>query len=511
MSNFSFNGVDLTPFLNFIKVDRSVGNSRDVKTDDSPAVGENIQDVKISGKVLKVRVSLASFDHGNIRFVDTIESSSASRGTIDKLREKVAGLLHTSVARRLELPTESDRYYMALPRGDVELEGITDWYDETVIEFFVPDGVAHATSYKRVIDPQIAGNKAVFTIQNDGNQPAFPIVTANHSSDNGYIGLVNTTGAMEVGNIEEIDSQTVQKSKILRDYKTGTNIVNGLADAQKNVAVYNSTQNLAGTISRLDLWGRPHLRLSNSGGTTGNNGSSLTWSVPADVNGEIGSLNDYIWWRQIFWAGSVEQYGMIKLVVSDTDGNFLYAIETIKRSKGLGAEYNVIATDGEGGYNILKGWPFKATDKDTENPFNQNRGFCDVLRRDEVIQVYFWGDYKKYYIPAIKGKKTGKFHIIFSAIGNRPLVTHMYLDQIMYRKDFINTFENLPNLFSSGTSLVLNSENDTAFIDHVIANKRVVDTSDWLVIPPGKSTMEVYCSDWATMPEISINFEERWL
>lgn len=36
---------------------------------------------------------------------------------------------------KLELPDEPNRYYMALPKGDIELKGISDWYDETTIEF----------------------------------------------------------------------------------------------------------------------------------------------------------------------------------------------------------------------------------------------------------------------------------------------------------------------------------------------------------------------------------------
>lgn len=39
-----------------------------------------------------------------------------------------------------------NRFYMALPKGDIELDGISDWYDETTIELFVPDGLAHTNN-----------------------------------------------------------------------------------------------------------------------------------------------------------------------------------------------------------------------------------------------------------------------------------------------------------------------------------------------------------------------------
>ena len=201
------------------------------------------------------------------------------------------------------------------------------------------------------------------------------------------------------------------------------------------MAILNDTsQNLVGTVASVDWSGRNRLFLQNAGGTVGKNAGSLTWDIPADSSGATGSLNDYIWWRQIFWLGATNQYGFIKLTVSDTNGQFLYGVETYKRAQGLGCEYNFMASDGNGGFKIVKRWTFNGTHEDAQNPFNEPRGASDLKRNDDRVMVYWFGSSNDFVIPEIKGRKSAKIHVAFGAIGNNPLVSHMYLDGICYRK-----------------------------------------------------------------------------
>ena len=129
---------------------------------------------------------------------------------------------------------------------------------------------------------------------NNGTVEAFPIIRIKHRAENGYIGLVNKTGAFELGNPEEADTEVVKQSEVLFDYRD-SKITNGLSASKKNVAILNDTsQNLVGTVASVDWSGRKHLFLQNAGGTVGNNAGSLTWDIPADSSGATGSLNDYL-------------------------------------------------------------------------------------------------------------------------------------------------------------------------------------------------------------------------
>ncbi|MDS8158119.1 phage tail protein, partial [Streptococcus pneumoniae] len=97
----------------------------------------------------------------------------------------------------------------------------------------------------------------------------------------------------------------------------------GFQNGTKEVAVTNDNkERLVGTLSTTSMWGRNHIELSNRGTVekNRNNAQSLTWAIPADSSGEVGSLNDYLLWRQVFMAAVANQYGFIKVTVSDTDG-----------------------------------------------------------------------------------------------------------------------------------------------------------------------------------------------
>lgn len=491
-----FNGVNLSDYLRITEIIRPIGNDREVALNDSLKLGSLVQKTRRSIKEHWIKFDL-----------------KASNGfEMERLKHELAGILDVSEPVKITYSDEPDKYYMGLPVDSISTESLTRWFNRSELKLIIPDGVAHSTSYRPFSNPVSSNGGLTFKLVNDGNVEAFPIIRVKHRSENGYLGLVNEKGAFEIGNREEADVEQVKTSELLWDYRD-IKITSGLSAGDKNVAILNDNyQNLKGTISSKDLWGRKHLYLSNRGGTSGNNAGSLTWNIPADSAGVTGSLNDYLWWRQIFWLGAVNQYGFIKISVSDDKGQFLYGVETFKRRNGIDCEYNFLASDGKGGYNVLKKWNFKGTHLDQHNPFNSTHGSSDLKRNDDKVRVFWWGSYNNFVIPEIKGRKSAKVHVAFGAIGDKPLVSHMFLDSIFYRKDFVSTTRDIPNRFPIGSEIEINFEDDRVRVDGTESLGDVVDGSDLLVIPPGKSDLEVYFSSWVRIPpEVTIEFEERWL
>ncbi|MDK6269480.1 phage tail protein, partial [Lactobacillus mulieris] len=78
----------------------------------------------------------------------------------------------------------------------------------------------------------------------------------------------------------------------------------------------------------------------------------------------------------------------------------------------------------------------------------------------------------------------------FGRVGNADLVTHIYLDQFIYRKDFVTGVRDIPNRYRMGSNVVLNSENDTVTVDGLERIVDIVHGSTFLTIPPGKSQLE---------------------
>lgn len=565
-------------------------------------------------------------------------------------------VLAVNEPKRLEFSHLPDRYYLAIPTGDLDFEEFR-MNGKGTITFLIPDGVAHSTTYKKITDFTESDGKVIFNITNNGNVEALPIITAKMNSENGYFGLVNQTGVMEIGDREIIDSETRQFSERPFDYTgstsvnknlltntkdfsgytnlanwknvgtfngnvvlenldtnpvyqqttitagktytfsayvksvTGTpstitigltglgtatiNITNptvaitttmqrvsvtftctatgtihprlsstytatnkvqissfkleentvatpwtnstsgiypisqALIDGAKNVAILNDNSAVLDNTLSVGSWlGRDHLLLGGAPFTSGTHAGTLTFDLPAE-----GSLYDYFWWRQVFWAGAVNQYGFIKIMISDSDGKFLYGVETIKRKAGLETEYNFMVTDGKGGYKFSDfKKKFKATDKDNENPFNAPRGWSDIIRNDDKVSIFWFGSRYERTFPELKGKKSAKLHIALGSINGNPLVTRMYVDGIKYRKDNVAFGYNIPNPYGTGSTVVINSENKTLLVDNIPKLNHVVDYSKWLKIPVGTSTLEISTSSWNEIkPTFSLAFEERWL
>lgn len=468
-------------------IKRDVGNNRVISTNTSPFLGSVIQRYKIDSKKITVSFSIWTRDRNTVK-------------------HQLASIFNQSEPKRLLFSDEPDKYYLALVVDEIQMQEASIKRSYGTITFLIPDGVAHSTTYKKVTDYTESDGKMIFNIVNKGNVDALPIISIKHNSENGYVGLVNQTGVMAVGDEDIIGSEVREHSLRPFDYsETGTGIKDGLAKGTKNVAILNDTsQVLDKNLSIINWNGRDHLVLDGTQ-TVGTHAGSLTFDLPSE-----GSLYDYFWWRQVFWAGAVNQYGFIKIMISDTDGKFLYGVETIKRKNGLETEYNFFVTDGQGGYkqtSFMK--KFNATHLNNDNPFNEPRGWSDILRKDDEVSLFWFGSRTIINCPELKGKKSAKLHVALGSIQGKPLVTRMYVDGIKYRKD--NSYLP-PNPFGAGSELVINSENDTLLVDNIPKINSIVDGSDFLKIPVGTSQLELYKSSWATTsPTVEIKFEERYL
>lgn len=493
----NFNKTDLSELIEIHDVRRNIGNNRSIATSYTSTIGVNVQQQTIDAKFIEVEFSIWSKDRNT-------------------LKHKLAGIFNVSSAKKLVFSDEPDKYYLAMPIESISMQETSGRRSTGSMKFIVPDGVAHSSTYKSVTEPISATDRLVFEVNNEGNVDAYPIVTIKNNYENGYVGIVNAHSAFEMGNREEIDAEIVKASEVLLDYR-GSNILKGFQDAVKRVAVTNDNrERLVGTLSKTSLWGRNHIELSDRGAfeKDRNNAQSLTWIIPADSSGEVGSLNDFLLWRQVFMAATANQYGFIKVTVSDTDGNFLYGVETYKRYQNLDCEYSFFTTDGKGGYKYIKWWYFIGTGAQVSklDPFSDEKGWTELKRNDDKVQVFFNGSYYDFVIPELKDKKSAKIHVTLGAVRDKPLLPHMYIDEFMYRKDFVSVSKDLPNRYPIGSTIIVNNEEDTIMVDGINKFGDRVHGSSWIKLPPGKSQLEIYTSSWVKKkPTVSINFEERWL
>nr|DAX30413.1 MAG TPA: distal tail protein [Caudoviricetes sp.] len=493
----TINGFDLSEVIDIIEIIRPVGNERNITTNDAPLLGVNVQEVRTGAKVIKVKFAM---QYGNGM-------------TLETAKHKLAGIFNTSEAVKIVISDEPDKYYMGLVSGSVDMENVTRWFQKGEFELLVPDGVAHSSTYRRFDNGQEQRDKIVFDLTNDGNVKAFPVVKVKHNAENGYIGLVNVSGALEIGDRKEVDSETVKRSEVLLDFR-GDKIADGLAKAVKNSSVTNGPENLTGTTELVTVDGKKRVKLREqfSGTYNASYSSGLSWEIPVDSTGQKGSLNDYIFCKLVYQLDSVAQCGFIKVTVTDNNNQFLYGIETYKRYNGLYCGFNVFATNNNNDYNFLKTLDFDSSSDQNRNPFAKSRGQFEIKRNDEKLQVYFNGSHYSFSVPEIRGKKSAKIHVTIGAFHGKSIIPHLYLDELMYRKDFVSVVNDLPNRYPIGSNVTLDSENDSVTVDGIEKSSDVVQGSKFLSIPPGRSQLEVYCSSWVkTKPTVTVEFKERYL
>lgn len=443
------------------------------------------------------------------------------------IAETLGGYLNVDKPKPLIFGDEPNKVWEAIPSGQASLTvdkntapitatvtvtfDVPKSYGENKAQALVSsDGETKDGSIKKV---STGHYKA--TLKNFGTAETYPDIKLKFNSDNGWVGIVKSSSeSYEIGNPNEANTRTAKQSEILFDYVSNNWITNGFAVGAKNQGRFNDdSHSLNGTLAIENNWGRPHIALTNTGGGDKYlRGSSLTWEIPADSNGQKGSLYEYFWWRQILWLGAANQFGFIKISVTDANGVFLYGVETYKHTNGFDCHYNFLAGDGKGGYKVLDRKHFYGTHVSTANPFNEPQGWSDVQRFDDVLQFYWQGSYPKFTVPEIKGKKSAKIHIGIFGIKDWPLITHLYLDSFVYAKHHVEKEEDIPNRFRKGSILEVDMAKGKTYVDNLPALNELTYLSEPFSIGTGETEIDIYTSSWVrTDPTIEITWKERYV
>ncbi|HFI0404263.1 TPA: distal tail protein Dit [Streptococcus suis] len=517
-----FNGYKLTDVMRITDVVRPIGNDRSVSLSDSAEFGSPLVGVKVSGKTIKVKFILQGQN-------------------IEELKHVLAKVFHTNSPAKLTFSDEPDKYYLAIVTGEIDLDNVKWWLQKGEITFFVPDGVAHSAAYRTYKTPTASGTKLTFDVVNNGNVPAYPIIEAVNTSDNGYLGFVCVekegqsefpmSSMMEVG-IREIVAQTiVKRSQVMFDYKDMTTALSRATARNAAVPGLSHTYNTSFEVVNTDN-GTKRLKLNSSSG--GEKAASLTWQIPQQ---EGVSMNERIAWNMTLYGASyINTRPSIGVYVSDDSGAFLYGLEYIKETAVDNYQLRLWALDGAGGSNLLKIWDFSGSVQNQPtyrftkyhsiggrragrtffppNPFGLDGGNISLVRNGRKLTVTLQGVNFTIQVPWLEGKQSSKLHLAMTYFDaeQRFRETVFGVNSLTYRKDFTAISREIPNRYQNGSVVMIDCEKDRIIVDGLDQTNDLVHGSDFLVIPPGQSTIEVYSSTFATSPpRVEVKFEERWL
>ena len=133
---------------------------------------------------------------------------------LSEFRRNLAKMLHFREPKQVIFSDEPNLYYNAILDGEPTLEE-DDMYSTGTITILVPDGLAHSMVEKTFQAQLNEEGIMEATIYNDGTEECAVNYTIEHNHENGYIGIASEYGAMQYGKIDEVDSETLQRSEEL--------------------------------------------------------------------------------------------------------------------------------------------------------------------------------------------------------------------------------------------------------------------------------------------------------
>ena len=513
---FTYNGVDLTPFLSFIKAKRTIGNERKLTTEDILGTGEELQEVTFGAKTIEVTVSLASREIAGSRFIDTTEYLTVGSEELNELRDQIARVLNTRETHELVLPDEPNRYYNAIPTGDVELEGISNWYDETTIKFFVPDGVGHisATRSFNFVKNDFGVYEA--EIVNDGTEDAYVNYKIKLKKESGYVGIVSEYGAMQFGKVDEADGYTARKNVTVLSNQKGD-----FANWADGTVCYENQRKIVTTQMTSDAAFNGRLGLLPSSFRTSGTSGALQYGAVKEYTLTNPISQWYIWARAWFETGLMGQTGAWCLTVLD-ESNHLIAGMAIEKDDTVGNTANIrfLMGDGSGGSRTVKTIPFTPSYWLPPNPYGSegratNSNMFDLVKEKDRVQFFWYGGYYPYYDSRLANVKAKKIQFFVGQYAGRNTtdrkVTHHYLNDFSFYQLHVDYWKDVPNRYPSGSTIAIDGEKGQIKVNNQIRLDDEILGTTYFKVPPGKTKVRLLVSSFAEVASAKATIQEVYI
>ena len=317
--------------------------------------------------------------------------------------------------------------------------------------------------------------------------------TIEHKHENGYVGIVSEYGAMQYGKIDEIDSETLQRSEELFRYSNPTEF--GAMTNGKGVLTEDFPKN--GTWRTVTYQDKPYLALDNVGSGSSWHGASKMVTLPQDSSGQNTAQNFYCQTRIWFEAGRNTQTGLMEFVVGDEDGNLLASIHVMKNSTNNAQARVIMKIAGEEVERI----EFTANGS---SPVALNAGQLYIRKTGGEFEFYYHGKHT-FNRPELASKKAKSVTIFAGQYSNRTnsvddLVNRMYFDYLFFRKDNVNYENDIPNRYPAGTVLYINGSERKIYRDGINCVEDEIVGTRYFKVPPGETVVQFYYSDFCNPP-----------
>lgn len=481
------NGVELNKYLKVTDLRRGIGPTR-------------------SNSLQKLGMTHGEHYLGYSKGAKVYEMDFVLRYDLILKRRELAGILDVAEPVQVIFGDEPDKYVMAVPEGDIDVAE-KNFLGFGTIKWVIPSGYAHSVSESVYTATPNSDGILAMQIANNGTETAELSFEATMTSDNGFLGAVGPLGAMEFGNIAEVDGFNDNDEMAFRDWFTPTSESkwtknNGVIDWKIS---HGGNPNLQqGAFSWKNEWAEA----TNFGTTQTDNrwyGPSISRIIPPKKSTGTRDGN----WKLRYWVqhksqGNAKKLGRQELNIS-ASGNSIVTFVI----------YDDANTSNKTTFEIrLQGIVKKRFYADAD--LLEFYGSIDIWKEDNTI--YF----------KIYSKDTGKiltYSIYDEEVAAAPvdkitywcskyysnqvcLMSINFMDFWWASKGFVDT----ANRWTTDDVLKYNGTTGKLYVNDVLSMGDIIQGSTDLKIPPGVWTVEFYYSDFGkTPPNIVGTLRERWL
>ena len=421
-------------------------------------------------------------------------------------RRGLSALIYTDEPKKLIFSDEPNIYYNAILDGEQTLEE-EEYKSSGILRFLIPDGVAHSVAEKTA---ENYGSNQI-TLENNGTESVPINIKTTMKSDNGYIAFTLGDRFYQIGKPEEADGKHYEESVKLFDdhlYEDKGWLVNqGITPPvtserlQNGVVKYVKESTNEGYATTKDY-----------GSGNSWHGASLTKIVPKDVNNKY-PVNWKVAYRFEFNTdGAVfkgVQVGHTSVTMIDENDDIICSI--IFEDTSPVNEYYYMAVF-IGNKNV---WHTDSTFPMAKKGVTARGDYGPAVTAEKIgnqvtIRFNNFGICKTFYVdnPEVELRKITWYGAAYK--------DHFHTENNVLRalhviKHNVDRYEDIPNYFSNGDIVEIDGASGSVYINDAYDTDVADIGSQPLLLPPGQHTLGIITSSFASVPDVEVTYQERWI
>ncbi len=421
-------------------------------------------------------------------------------------RRGLSALIYTDEPKKLIFSDEPNIYYNAILDGEQTLEE-EEYKSSGILRFLIPDGVAHSVAEKTA---ENYGSNQI-TLENNGTESVPINIKTTMKSDNGYIAFTLGDRFYQIGKPEEADGKHYEESVKLFDdhlYEDKGWLVNqGITPPvtserlQNGVVKYVKESTNEGYATTKDY-----------GSGNSWHGASLTKIVPKDVNNKY-PVNWKVAYRFDFNTdGAVfkgVQVGHTSVTMIDENDDIICSI--IFEDTSPVNEYYYMAVF-IGNKNV---WHTDSTFPMAKKGVTARGDYGPAVTAEKIgnqvtIRFNNFGICKTFYVdnPEAELRKITWYG---AAYKDNFHTENNVLRALHVIKHNVDRYEDIPNYFSNGDIVEIDGASGSVYINDAYDTDVADIGSQPLLLPPGQHTLGIITSSFASVPDVEVTYQERWI